>query len=188
MHLSGANGTWQIFNLSTHFEPVRFKIQVHGKPGIKFFMNGECPVPEIRTKPWITHFVRVQDKWVPTGIGQTIENMYFVYVLLSKRDNRLYIGFTANVHRRLKDHNSGKVLSTQNRRPFKLLYYEAHLSKQDALRRERYFKTAKGKTTLKQLLRNSLQFIKNWFYTEKGNSKLLKAIAQQLRIIFNATL
>jgi len=48
------------------------------------------------------------------------------------------------------------VLSTQNRTPFKLLYYEAHLSKKDALRRENYFKTTKGKTTLRQMLREAL--------------------------------
>ena len=60
--------------------------------------------------------------------------MYYVYVLLSKKDKDFYVGFTDNVNRRLKDHNSGKVPSTQARRPFKLIYYEAHLSKKDALR------------------------------------------------------
>jgi thiol-disulfide isomerase/thioredoxin len=58
------------------------------------------------------------------------------------------------------EHNSGKVPNTQPRRPFKLIYYEFHLSKEDALKRERYFKTAKGKTTLKQILNNSLQDMK----------------------------
>ena len=83
-------------------------------------------------------------------------NMYFVYVLRSDFDNKFYIGFTNNVKRRLSDHNSGKVLSTSLRKPFKLFYYEAHLSKTDVLRREQYFKTSKGKITLKLILRDSL--------------------------------
>jgi predicted GIY-YIG superfamily endonuclease len=41
----------------------------------------------------------------------------------------------------------------------KMLYYEAHLSKADAVRREQYFKTTKGKSTLRQMLRGSLEKI-----------------------------
>ena len=93
-----------------------------------------------------------------TGTGQPKRiahkrKMYFVYVLQSVTDERLYIGFTNNIEKRFRDHNSGKNLSTQSRRPFNLIYYEAHLVKEDALRRERYFKTTKGKTTLRQMLR-----------------------------------
>ncbi|MFA6281028.1 MAG: GIY-YIG nuclease family protein [Candidatus Omnitrophota bacterium] len=82
--------------------------------------------------------------------------MYFVYVLISDFDGKFYIGFTNNVAQRLKDHNSAKVFSISSRRPFRIVYYEAHLSKTDAIRRERYFKTSKGKITLKQMLRYSL--------------------------------
>ncbi len=82
--------------------------------------------------------------------------MYFVYVLQSLKDNEFYIDFSEDVLQRVEEHNSGKNISTKNRRPFKLLYYEAHLSKLGALKRERYFKTAKGKTMLKKILENSL--------------------------------
>ncbi|MDD5746564.1 MAG: GIY-YIG nuclease family protein [Candidatus Omnitrophica bacterium] len=85
--------------------------------------------------------------------------MYYVYVLISLRDYKFYIGFSEDVQARLAEHNSGKNISTQTRRPLKLVYFEAHLSKQDALKRERYFKTAKGKTTLKQILSDSLSMI-----------------------------
>ena len=81
--------------------------------------------------------------------------MYYAYVLLSEKDGKLYIGFTSDLKRRLKEHTDGKVLSTKSRRPLKLLYYEAHLSEEDARRREKYFKTTKGKSTLKQMLRGS---------------------------------
>jgi putative endonuclease len=80
--------------------------------------------------------------------------MYYVYVLQSEKDKKLYIGFTANIEDRFKRHNYGDNISTKSRKPFLLIYYEAHLDKEDALRRERYFKTNKGKTTLKQILRN----------------------------------
>ena len=82
--------------------------------------------------------------------------MYYVYVLISLKDGKFYIGFTEDVVQRVKEHNAGKNVSTKNRCPLKLIYYEFHTSKLDALKRERYFKTTKGKTTLKQVLKNSL--------------------------------
>ena len=86
--------------------------------------------------------------------------MFYVYVLLSLKDNLLYIGFTSyHPDKRLKEHNKGDTKSTNPRRPFVLLYYEAHTSEIDAWRRERYFKTDKGKSSLKQLkqmIRNAL--------------------------------
>ena len=83
--------------------------------------------------------------------------MYYVYVLTSLKDSKLYIGFTNDLKRRLKEHNSGKNASTKSRIPLELVYYEAHLSKADAMRRERYFKTTKGRSTLRQMLRESLE-------------------------------
>ena len=82
--------------------------------------------------------------------------MYFVYILRSCKDHNCYIGFSTDVHRRLSQHNNGENISTRNRRPLILIYYEAHLSKEDALRREGYFKTTKGKSTLRQMLRTTL--------------------------------
>jgi putative endonuclease len=57
----------------------------------------------------------------------------------------------------VKDHNMGKNLSTKNRRPLELIFYETFQNKADALRREAYFKTTKGKTTLKQMLSEFLK-------------------------------
>ncbi|MEW6674972.1 MAG: GIY-YIG nuclease family protein [Nitrospirota bacterium] len=39
--------------------------------------------------------------------------MHYVYVLLSEKDHKLYIGFTSDLKRRLKEHNEGKTLSTR---------------------------------------------------------------------------
>ncbi len=92
-----------------------------------------------------------------TGYNSFNINMHYVYVLLSQKDKKLYIGFNSDLKRRVKEHNDGKAPSTKSRCPLKLIYYEAHISKEDAKRRESYFKTAKGKSTLKQMLRGSLQ-------------------------------
>ncbi|OGY31539.1 MAG: hypothetical protein A3C02_02355 [Candidatus Andersenbacteria bacterium RIFCSPHIGHO2_02_FULL_45_11] len=83
--------------------------------------------------------------------------MYYLYVLISKKDNNLYIGYSHNLKERISTHMKGKVSSTANRRPLELIYYEAHYSQTDALRREQYFKTSKGKSSLQQMLRDSLK-------------------------------
>jgi len=79
--------------------------------------------------------------------------MYYVYVLQSQKDKLLYIGFTENIKSRITHHNKGLVLSTKNRRPLVLIFYEFYLMKEDALRRESYLKTSKGKTALKLMLK-----------------------------------
>ncbi len=66
--------------------------------------------------------------------------MYYVYVLLSKKDGRRYIGYTANLQNRVIEHANGDVQSTKNRRPLQLIYYEACLNQQDATAREKYLK------------------------------------------------
>jgi len=85
--------------------------------------------------------------------------MHYVYVLQSLKDKKLYIGFSTDLKKRLKDHNSGGTKSTKSRRPFNLIFYEAFISEKDARRREKYFKTTKGKKTLKLMLREVLKKI-----------------------------
>ena len=84
---------------------------------------------------------------------------HFTYVLYSLKDHRFYIGISDDVFRRVDQHNRGENVSTKSRVPFQLIYYEAYLSKEDALRREKYFKTSVGKRTLKQKLRTTLKHL-----------------------------
>ena len=79
-------------------------------------------------------------------------NYYYTYVIISKKDNKLYYGFTENLKLRIEQHNKGQVKSTKYRIPLELIYFEACLSKNDALRREKYFKTYYGKMFLKKRL------------------------------------
>jgi len=82
--------------------------------------------------------------------------MYYVYVLRSLKDNNLYTGSTSDLRERLLNHQKGDTLSTKNRRPLKLVYYEACESKTDALIREKYLKSAWGKRYLKNRIKNSI--------------------------------
>jgi putative endonuclease len=82
--------------------------------------------------------------------------MYYVYVLFSKTDRRCYIGFTRNLKQRVREHQWGKVASTKKRKTLQLVFYEAFINKSGAERRERYFKTTKGKRTLKLILSDTL--------------------------------
>ena len=83
-----------------------------------------------------------------------ISSMYFyVYVLLSEKDNKFYTGYTSNLRERLRTHQEGKVLSTQHRLPIQLVYFEGCLDKRDAMRREKYLKSGNGKLYLKSRLK-----------------------------------
>ena len=66
--------------------------------------------------------------------------MHYVYTLLSEKDGYFYTGPTVDLTRRFEEHNTGRVNSTKNRRPLKLIYYQACINEEDAGERERYLK------------------------------------------------
>jgi putative endonuclease len=82
--------------------------------------------------------------------------MFYTYVLISKKDKKLYLGFTKDLKKRLDEHKNGSVDSTAQRRPLKLIYYEACLSEDDAIRREKFFKTGYGRRFLKNRMKSYL--------------------------------
>ncbi len=79
--------------------------------------------------------------------------MYYVYILKSCKNGKLYKGFTKNLKRRFKEHNSGNSVFTKNNGPWKLIYYEAFISEEDARREEKFLKSGKGKERIKYLLK-----------------------------------
>jgi putative endonuclease len=86
-----------------------------------------------------------------------MKNMYYyIYILQSEKDNLFYAGYTNNLKERLEMHNSGKVISTKNRIPLKLVYFEGCLNQQDATHREKYLKTSWGKRYIKERMKNYL--------------------------------
>lgn len=81
---------------------------------------------------------------------------YYIYVLLSLKDNKFYTGYTKNLKSRFEQHSNGFVKSTRDRRPLKLVYSEVCCSKKDATQREKYLKTYHGKQFLRKRLKSYL--------------------------------
>jgi len=82
---------------------------------------------------------------------------YYIYILLNKSKNFIYIGFTEDLRMRVKTHNNGENKSTKPYLPLELIHYEAYRNIKDAKRRELYLKSNRGKTTLKTMLREFFQ-------------------------------
>ena len=82
--------------------------------------------------------------------------MYYTYVLQSIKDNDFYTGSTKDLKLRFEQHSKGLVESTKDRRPMKLIYYEACLKQDDAIKREKYLKSYHGKMFLKNRLKSYL--------------------------------
>jgi len=74
---------------------------------------------------------------------------YYVYVLVSLKDKKFYVGLTENIKIRFNNHVVGKVRSTKNRRPLKLIGYEVYIMKKDAGRREKYLKSSDGRKEIR---------------------------------------
>ncbi|HAZ16594.1 MAG: hypothetical protein A3H59_03425 [Candidatus Jacksonbacteria bacterium RIFCSPLOWO2_02_FULL_43_9] len=85
--------------------------------------------------------------------------MYYVYILHSTKDNGFYIGSSSDLKNRVHVHNQGMVISTKGRRPLKLVYYEVYILKIDAVVREQFLKTSKGRRQLKHQLHHFLRSI-----------------------------
>jgi putative endonuclease len=81
---------------------------------------------------------------------------FYVYVLQSNIDRRLYIGSTDNLINRVEEHNLGLSVSTRRYTPWTLIYYEACRSLEDAKRREKYLKTSQGGRLIRSRLKEYL--------------------------------
>ena len=77
---------------------------------------------------------------------------YFVYVLKSIKDGRLYKGQTSNLNKRLKQHTRGENKSTKGFMPWELVYFEIFQTREEAVLREKYFKSGSGREFLKKKL------------------------------------
>ncbi len=79
--------------------------------------------------------------------------MWYMYVLGSLKNHRLYIGYTGDLKRRFQEHNEARGGAfTAHNGPFELIFYEAFLHKKDALKAEKFFKSGYGKEVLKDKL------------------------------------
>ena len=76
---------------------------------------------------------------------------YFAYAIKSEKDDRIYVGMTADVERRLKEHISGYVKSPKGYLPWKLIFVKEIKGRIEARRLEKYYKSGVGKEYLKTL-------------------------------------
>lgn len=87
--------------------------------------------------------------------------MYYVYLIESQDDKSWYIGYSANLKQRIKNHlvgDGGKTTSLKHN--WRLIYYEAYISKKDAQNRELFLKSGSGRVFLKKQLKNYLSIEK----------------------------
>lgn len=78
--------------------------------------------------------------------------MFYVYALHCKKADKVYIGYSGNLKQRIRQHRTGVVHSTRRLGNCDLIFYEAFIEKKDAIQREKYLKTSKGKRTLRLML------------------------------------
>ncbi len=67
--------------------------------------------------------------------------MWFVYILYSKKDGKLYVDCASNLGKRIKAHNAGRVIATKYRRPLVMIHSEEFTDKAVAFNRERFLKS-----------------------------------------------
>jgi putative endonuclease len=76
--------------------------------------------------------------------------MFFAYVLKSIHHDYFYKGHCENLEQRLAQHNAGLTTSIKPYIPFLVVYYEEFATRQEAILREKYFKSAAGRKFLKR--------------------------------------
>ncbi|OGM16050.1 excinuclease ABC subunit C [Candidatus Woesebacteria bacterium RBG_19FT_COMBO_42_9] len=69
--------------------------------------------------------------------------MYYVY-LLKLNNGNYYTGYSANLEKRIVEHKRGKILTTKNALPLKLVYYSVFFTRKRALAFEKYLKSSSG--------------------------------------------
>ncbi len=79
---------------------------------------------------------------------------YFVYVIYADQFDKIYIGMTSNLEKRIFAHNNLPKGWTKNFRPWRLIYSEEFPTKSEALKREKELKSHQGRS----FIRNEILF------------------------------
>lgn len=96
--------------------------------------------------------------------------MFYVYILQSEVKQRLYIGKTRNLKRRVAEHNAAQNASTKAYCPWVLIFYEAYTNSEDASRREKYLKTTQGHLAIKRMLKAHLTIYQDIHFEYQGST------------------
>jgi putative endonuclease len=81
--------------------------------------------------------------------------MHFVYILLSEKTGKYYVGQTSNLEARLARHNAGRVPATKATRPWTLAHIEEYASRLLALSRERELKSWHSHERINRLIQQA---------------------------------
>jgi len=77
--------------------------------------------------------------------------MFHVYVLRSGKTGRKYVGACKDLENRLRQHNAGASKVTRHGIPWILTLNEEFETRAAAARKERYYKTGRGRDELNRL-------------------------------------
>ena len=87
------------------------------------------------------------------GFFYTVMEEFVVYILFSEKHHKTYVGFTSNLIERFKSHNYlSKKGFTIKFRPWEVIYVAFFTTKSEALKREKFFKTGKGREFIKEMI------------------------------------
>jgi putative endonuclease len=78
--------------------------------------------------------------------------LYYAYVIKSIHQKYYYKGHCHDLEKRLAEHNSGKTKSNKAYLPFEICYFEEFTNREEAIKREKYFKSASGRRYLQAKL------------------------------------
>jgi putative endonuclease len=70
--------------------------------------------------------------------------MYYTYIIETLNGKHRFIGHCRNLKSQLNQHNSRNVKATRDNRPWIIIYSEKFKNKNDAISREKYFKSISG--------------------------------------------
>jgi putative endonuclease len=77
--------------------------------------------------------------------------MFYVYVLQSIKTGRRYVGSCENLDERIRRHNLGHSKATRHGIPWVLMHSKSFPSRVEATRKERYYKSGRGRDELDRL-------------------------------------
>ena len=89
--------------------------------------------------------------------------MYFVYILQSVKTGELYKGLTDDFDRRLLQHSQGKVSSTKNSLPLRIVHVELCNTRPEARKVEKFFKSGFGREIIKEIIEVNLAQVVKWY-------------------------
>ena len=82
---------------------------------------------------------------------------FTTYVLYSKTFDKIYIGHSSDIQRRITEHNTGESRYAKRYAPWELVYSEEFPTRAEAMKREKELKSQKGREFIWNLLNGGVR-------------------------------